>query len=63
VSRKEAEEFAGERGLTYFEGSARTAENVREAIEKMAELVMQWQPAQETRIGDMDDAPERKHCC
>jgi len=35
VSREEAEVFAEEHGCMYIEGSAKTAEHVREAFEKL----------------------------
>jgi GTPase SAR1 family protein len=39
ISRESAEAFATSKGCLYFEGSAKTSEGVRDAFDKMGELV------------------------
>lgn len=41
VSKEDIEAFIQTKGLIYFEGSAKTSHNVKEAFEKMAELVFE----------------------
>ena len=41
VSAEDIEQFMKEKGLIYFEGSAKTAEGVKDAFEKMGELVVE----------------------
>ena len=70
VTKAEIDEFTQSRGLIYFEGSAKTGHCVREAFEKMAELVLANfgpnQPAT-TAVVDIKEAPEqgrgRRRCC
>jgi small GTP-binding protein len=61
VPRKDGEDFARENGLCFMEGSAKTAENVRDAFEKMTEVVGQIQPAQST--GEPNREEGGKGCC
>jgi small GTP-binding protein len=66
VSREEAQDFAAGLGLPYFEGSARTGEQVREAFEKMGELVMsarRSQPVTQTVPQGPPEADAKRKCC
>jgi small GTP-binding protein len=65
VSKEEAEGFATSNQVLFFEGSAKTGENVRDAFEKMVELVSV--PTGATKHIDLEvDSKKRKSsgkCC
>jgi GTPase SAR1 family protein len=45
IQKDEGEAKARELGLPFFEGSAKTSENVRNAFEKITDLIGQMRPA------------------
>ena len=65
VTRLEAEKLAGEKGLPYFEASAKTNQNVAEAFEDLAARVLRRKgPASSDAVLLADDAPTRRsRCC
>jgi hypothetical protein len=63
VSRQEAEDFAQSLGLSYFEGSGRTGEQVREAFEKMADLVMSRTWADQPSAPAVPEPGLKSKCC
>ena len=65
VSKAEAEKLAGEKGLPYFEASAKTNTNVAAAFEDLAARVLRRKgPASSDAVLLADDAPTRRsRCC
>jgi small GTP-binding protein len=64
VPRESAEAFAASHHFTYFEGSAKTAEGVSDAFDKMAELVFSPQDGVEQAIVlTTGDGSKKKRCC
>lgn len=69
VSKEEAEEFAKKCNMAYFEVSARTGENVQEAISACVELIEKnlntndFQPNVTDSIDFKDDEPAKAGCC
>lgn len=68
VSAEEVNDYMTKNELMYFEGSAKTAENVRDSFEKMVEAVMeaddQQNATQNQRIGiDNGGKKQKKGCC
>jgi small GTP-binding protein len=61
VSHEDGDAFARAHGLCFMEGSAKTAENVRDAFEKMTEIVGQVQQAQAAGAPEAAEPP--KGCC
>jgi small GTP-binding protein len=62
VATKDGEAFAAEKGLIFFEGSAKTSENVRDAFERMTELVTQGQQSEQSP-GLESNAGAKGACC
>ncbi|CAH0371404.1 unnamed protein product [Pelagomonas calceolata] len=65
VSKAEAEKLAGEKGLPYFEASAKTNQNVAEAFEDLAARVLRKKaPSSDDVVRLADEAPTRRsRCC
>ena len=65
VTRLEAEKLAGEKGLPYFEASAKTNQNVAEAFEDLAARVLRRKgPASSDAVLLSEDPPTRRsRCC
>ena len=65
VSRLEAEKLAGEKGLPYFEASAKTNTNVAAAFEDLAARVLRKKaPSSDDVVRLADEAPTRRsRCC
>ena len=65
VTRLEAEKLAGEKGLPYFEASAKTNQNVAEAFEDLAARVLRRKgPASSDAVLLSEDTPTRRsRCC
>ena len=65
VSREEGEKFAADKGLLFFETSAKTGSNVAEAIEALATVVLQKEMVRKLEksinIAPVDDQP--RSCC
>jgi small GTP-binding protein len=62
VAKADGEALAAEKGLIFFEGSAKTSENVRDAFERMTELVTQCQQSTQSP-GLESDASAKGACC
>ena len=65
VTRLEAEKLAGEKGLPYFEASAKTNQNVAEAFEDLAARVLRRKgPASSDAVLLSEEPPARRsRCC
>jgi small GTP-binding protein len=64
VSREEAETFAANNGVTFFEGSAKTGENVNDTFEKMLELVTVGVKAgRDALVLEGGEVGQKKGCC
>ena len=65
VSKAEAEKLAGEKGLPYFEASAKTNMNVAAAFEDLAARVLRKKaPSSDDVVRLADEAPSRRsRCC
>ena len=64
VSSEEIAEFADQQGVSYIEGSAKTSQGVRDAVETMAEAVMQLNK-KETSAINLEKSSKKKEgkCC
>ena len=64
VSSEEIAEFADQQGVSYIEGSAKTSQGVRDAVENMAEAVMQHNK-KETSVINLEKSSKKKEgkCC
>jgi small GTP-binding protein len=64
VLKEESETFAQERKLIFFEGSAKTGENVRDAFEKVVELLSQTSEVDKPAAVQLESG-KKKHgkCC
>lgn len=67
VSQEDVDAFITSKGLTYFEGSAKTSQNVRQAFEKMAEMVFEKTDRKAEKSVNLNDDGDRKRkkggCC
>ena len=66
VSPEDVDAFITSKGLTYFEGSAKTAQNVKDAFEKMAEMVFEKtdrKADKSVNIKEGDGNKKKKGCC
>ena len=66
VSPEDVDAFITSKGLTYFEGSAKTAQNVKDAFEKMAEMVFEKtdrKADKSVNIKEGDGGKKKRGCC
>jgi small GTP-binding protein len=63
VPREESESFASEKQIVFFEGSAKTGENVRDAFEKVVELVSAMSEADKPPAVQLESGKKRKGKC
>lgn len=64
VTSDQVKGFAQIHNLPYFEGSAKTAENVQDAFETICEIVLQEHQPKTNSVDVQDDTPKvKKSCC
>lgn len=69
VTREEANDFAQRNNMKYFEVSAKTGDNVSEAINACVEMIEKnlddgsFRPAATDSINFQDDVPQKNTCC
>jgi small GTP-binding protein len=63
VSKSDGEAFAEKNQLIYFEGSAKTGETVRDAFERLAEILSQTTEISATSTQELSENKEKKKGC
>jgi small GTP-binding protein len=64
ITRTVAQDFADKKGIVYFEGSAKTGENVRDAFDRMTELLSATSGASAAQgVQLKPEKKKRKGCC
>jgi small GTP-binding protein len=64
ITRGVGQDFADKKGIVYFEGSAKTGENVRDAFDRMTELLSTTAGEAATKgVQIKGDRKRRKNCC
>jgi Ras-related protein Rab-5C len=63
VNKDEAQEFADKNRLIYYEGSAKTGENVHDAVDRLAEFLAQGSSLPSSQPLNSSTGKQPKGCC
>jgi small GTP-binding protein len=65
IAAESISEFVSTKKCPYFEGSAKTSQGVRDAFDRMSELVFAMSRQREKSVVSLleDERPEKKGCC